>query len=123
MSDLERRLAPSFERSEPRQRARASLRGLLRPAERKPSWPLAEVSGDAPPSALPHLLRRALWAPKAVRAALRHDVIQHVGDPEAGLVLDAPGLLNKGRHSAGGARPDSGPAGRVENGQMGVFVG
>jgi hypothetical protein len=46
---IERRLAPSCERAEPRQRAMAYLRGLLSPAERKNSWQLAEVSGDATP--------------------------------------------------------------------------
>ena len=53
--DLERRLAPSFERTEPRQRAMAYLRGLLSPAERKNSGPLAKVSRDATPYALLHL--------------------------------------------------------------------
>jgi hypothetical protein len=33
LDDIARRLAPSFERSEPRQRAMADLRGLLSPAE------------------------------------------------------------------------------------------
>jgi hypothetical protein len=42
---IERRLRPSFERAEPRQRAMAYGRGLLSPAERKHSWQLAEVSG------------------------------------------------------------------------------
>ena len=48
LSDIERRLGPSFERAEP-PRAMASRRGLLSPAERKHSWPLAEVSGDTTP--------------------------------------------------------------------------
>jgi hypothetical protein len=51
LSDLERRLAPHFERAEPRQRAMAYVRGLLSPAERKHSWQLAEVSGDTTPYA------------------------------------------------------------------------
>ena len=49
LQDSERRLAPYFERTAPRQRAMAYLRGLLSPAERKHSWQLAEVSGDATP--------------------------------------------------------------------------
>ena len=49
LTDIERRLAPYFERAEPRQRAIAYLRGLLSPAARKHSWQLAEVSGDATP--------------------------------------------------------------------------
>jgi SRSO17 transposase len=123
LSDLERRLAPYFERSEPRQRAMAYLRGLLSPAERKNSWQLAEVSGDATPYGVQHLLRRALWDPEAVRDALRCYVIQHLGDAAAVLVIDETGFLKKGRHSAGVARQYSGTAGRMENCQIGVFVG
>src|ERR1051325_6980002 len=74
-----------FPRSEPRQRAMAYLRGLLSPAERKNSWQLAEVSGDATPYAFQHLLRRALWDPEAVRDELRRYIIQHLGDLEAVL--------------------------------------
>src|SRR6266540_5442048 len=122
LSDIERRLAPYFERAEPRQRAMAYLRGLLSPAERKNSWQLAEVSGDATPYAFQHLLRRALWDPEAVRDELRRYIVQHLGDPEAVLVLDETGFLKKGRHSAGVARQYSGTAGRVENCQIGVFL-
>jgi hypothetical protein len=123
LNDIERRLAPYFERTEPRQRAMAWVRGLLSPAERKNSWQLAEVSGDTTPYAFQHLRRRALWDPEAVCAELRHDVIQHLGDPEAVLVLDETGLLKNGRQSAGVARQYRGTAGRIENGQIGVFLG
>jgi SRSO17 transposase len=123
LNDLERRLAPYFERAEPRQRAMAYVRGLLSPAERKNSWQLAEVSGDTTPYAFQHLLRRALWDPEAVRDELRRYVIQHLGDPEAVLVLDETGFLKKGRHSAGVARQYSGTAGRMDNCQIGVFLG
>jgi SRSO17 transposase len=123
MSDLERRLAPYFERAEPHQRAMAYLRGLLSPAERKNSWQLAEVSGDTTPYAFQHLLRRALWDPEAVCGELRRYVLQHLADPSAVLVIDETGFLKKGRHSAGVARQYSGTAGRVENCQIGVFLG
>jgi SRSO17 transposase len=104
LTDLERRLAPDVERAEPRQRARASLRGLIRPVERQNSWPLAAGSGDTPPDGFPHLLRRALWDPEAVRDELRHDLVRHRGNPEAVLGLDDTGVLQQGRHSAGVAR-------------------
>jgi SRSO17 transposase len=122
LADIERRLTPYFERAEPRRRALAYLRGLLSPAERKNSWQLAEVNGDTSPYGLQHLLRRALWEPDAVRDELRRYVIQHLGDPEAVLVLDETGFLKKGRHSAGGARQYSGTAGRIEHCQIGVFL-
>ena len=121
MADVERRLAPYFERAEPRRRAVAYLRGLLSPAERNKSWQLAEVSGDATPYGLQHLLRRALWDPDAVRNELRTYISEHLGDPKAVLVIDETGFLKKGRQSAGAARQYRGTAGRIENCQMGVF--
>jgi SRSO17 transposase len=121
-ADIERRLAPYFERVEPRQRAIAYLQGLLSPAERKNSWQLAEVSGDATPYGRQHLLRRALWDADAVRDALQRYLVEHLGDPDAVLVVDETGFLKKGRHSAGVARQYSGTAGRIENCQIGVFV-
>ena len=123
LHDLERHLAPYCERTEPRQRAMAYLRGLRSPAERKNSWQLAEVSGDATPDGFRYLRRRALWDPEAVRDELRRYVLQHLGDPEAVLVLDETGFLKKGRHSAGVARQYSGTAGTVDNCQVGVFLG
>jgi SRSO17 transposase len=122
LNDIERRLAPYFERSEPRQRALTYLRGLLSPAERKNSWQLAEMSGDATPYGFQHLLRRALWDPDAVRDELGTYIRQHLGDPNAVLVIDETGFLKKGDRSAGVARQYSGTAGRIENCQIGVFL-
>jgi SRSO17 transposase len=123
LTEIERRLAPDGERAEPRQRALASRRGLLSPAERQNSWQVAEVSGDAPPDGLQHLRRRARWDPAAGREARRRDVVQPLGDAAAVLVRDETGLLNKGRQSAGGARQYRGTAGRIEHCQIGVCVG
>lgn len=123
LTDIERRLAPYFARTEPRERALAYLRGLLSPAERKNSWQLAEVSGAATPYGFQHLLGRADWEPEAVRDELRTYIIQQLGDPDGVLVIDETGFLKKGQHSAGVARPYSGTAGRIENCQIGVFLG
>ena len=122
LADVEHRLAPYFERAEPRRRVMAYLRGLLSPAERKNSWQLAEVSGDATPYGLQHLLGRALWNADAVRDELQRYMVAHLGDPNAVLVIDETGFLKKGRHSAGVARQYSGTAGRIENCQIGVFL-
>jgi SRSO17 transposase len=50
-------------------------------------------------------------------------VVQPREAPEAVLVVDETGVLKKGRHSAGVARPYRGTAGRVENGPIGVVLG
>jgi SRSO17 transposase len=122
LAEVERRLTPYFERAEPRRRAITYVQGLLSPAERKNSWQLAEVSGDATPYGLQHLLGRALWQVDAVRDELRSYIVQHLGDAPAGLVIDETGFLKKGHHSTGVARQYSGTAGRIENCQVGVFL-
>ena len=123
LADMAGRLAPHFARSEPRQRVRVYVRGLLSSVERKNSWQLAEVSGDATPYGFQYLLGRADWEADAVRDELRHSLVQHLGNLHAVLVIDETGFPKKGRHSAGVARQYSGTLGKIDNCQVGVFLG
>jgi SRSO17 transposase len=50
-------------------------------------------------------------------------VTEHLGEPSGVLVVDETGFLKKGTKSVGVARQYSGTAGRIENGQIGVFLG
>src|ERR687886_19044 len=120
---LAARMAPRFVRAEPRRRALAYLRGLLLPLERKNGWQLAEAAGDATPDGLQDFLSRMHWDADAVRDDLRAYVVEHLGDPDAVLVLDETGFPKKGDKSAGVQRQYSGTAGRVENCRIGVFLG
>jgi SRSO17 transposase len=123
MADIARRLAPYFTRSQSRQRALTYLQGLLSEAERKNSWQVAEVCGETTPYGFQYLLSRADWDANAVRDELRTYIIQHLGDSHGVLILDETGFLKKGRHSAGVARQYTGTVGKVENCQIGVFLG
>lgn len=116
-------IAARFGRAEPRRRALAYLRGLLALVERKNGWQLAEVAGDRTPDGVQDFLSRVQWDADAVRDDLQAYVMQHLGDPDAVLVLDETGFLKKGTKSAGVARQYSGTAGRIENCQIGVFLG
>jgi len=49
--------------------------------------------------------------------------MEHLGDAGAVLVLDETGFVKKGTKSAGVQRQYTGTAGRVENSQVGVFLG
>ena len=84
------RIAVRFGRAEPRRRAGAYLRGLLAPVERKNGWQLAEAAGDASPDGVQEFLSRVRWDAEAVRDDLQSDVADHLGDPDAVLVLDDP---------------------------------
>jgi SRSO17 transposase len=117
------RLGPRFGRIEVRRRAAAYLHGLLGPVERKNGWQLAEAAGDARPDGMQDFLARMRWDADQVRDDLRSYVVEHLGDAGAVLVLDETGFLKKGTKSVGVQRQYSGTAGRIENCQIGVFLG
>jgi SRSO17 transposase len=117
------RIGRHFARSEPRQRAAGYIRGLLGNAERKNGWQLAEYLGDPTPDGVQHLLARAGWDADAVRDELLGYVRERLGHPDGVLIVDETGFLKKGTKSVGVARQYSGTAGRIENCQVGVFLG
>ncbi len=123
LDEVAGRIAPRFGRAEPRRRAGAYLRGLLAPVDRKNGWQLAEAAGDATPDGVQEFLSRARWDADAVRDDLQAYVVGHLADPGAALVLDETGFLKKGSKSAGVQRQYTGTAGRIENAQVGVFLG
>jgi SRSO17 transposase len=117
------RIGRHFARSEPRQRAAGYIRGLLGDAQRKNGWQLAEHLGDPTPDGVQHLLARADWDADAVRDELLGYVRERLGHPNGVLIVDETGFLKKGSKSVGVARQYSGTAGRIENCQVGVFLG
>lgn len=66
LDEVLERIAVRFGRAEPRRRARAYLRGLLAPVERKNGWQLAEAAGDASPDGVQEFLSRVRWDADAV---------------------------------------------------------
>jgi SRSO17 transposase len=99
------------------------VRGLLGSVERKNGWQLAEHVGHRHPRTIQRVLDRSAWDADAVRNDLRAEVIAELGDSEGVLVVDETGFVKKGAKSCGVARQYSGTAGRVENCQIGVFLG
>jgi SRSO17 transposase len=116
------RVAGRFARVDLRWRARAFVRGLLADLPRKNCWTIAEHAGDPTPDGMQHLLARAVWDHDKVRDDLRGYVVEHLGDPQAVLVVDETGDLKKGTATAGVQRQYTGTAGRVENAQVGVYL-
>jgi SRSO17 transposase len=116
------RIAPVFSRPEVRSRARSYLAGLLAPVQRRNAWQLAEHLGEFTPDGVQRLLNAARWNADQVRDDLRAYVVEHLGDPQAILVVDETGFLKKGEKSVGVQRQYSGTAGRVENCQIAVFL-
>lgn len=123
LEEVHTRIARRFARAEPRRRVLAYLKGLLSNCQRKNGWQLAELIGDLTPDGVQRLLSSAKWDANSVRDDLQSYVVENLGDSSAIGVLDETGFLKQGKKSVGVKRQYSGTAGRVENCQIGVFLG
>jgi SRSO17 transposase len=123
LEELTGGLREHFQRAAAHRHAVASIAGLLGEVERKNGWQVAEYGGYEHPRTIQRVLDRSMWDAAAVRDDLRDQVIAELGDPEGVLVVDETGFLKKGTKSCGVARQYSGTAGRIENCQIGVFLG
>ncbi len=123
LSALKERLAPIFRRREVKETSSAFIDGLLSGIERKTGWMMAEQAGLERPWRMQGLLGRSKWDEEALRDAVRAYVIEALGSADGVLVVDETGFLKKGKHSVGVGRQYSGTAGRIENSQVGVFLG
>lgn len=121
--DVWLRISPLFRRPESRDHARQYLRGLLAPLERKNGWTIAEFTGEKEPKATQRLLNLTPWDADALRDEVRVYVMEHIGDPHGVLIADPTGFAKKGTKSAGVQRQYSGTLGRVDNCQIGTFLG
>jgi SRSO17 transposase len=116
-------LREHFQRTAAHRHAVAYVEGLLGEVDRKNGWQLAEYGGYDHPRTIQRVLDRSVWDADAVRDDLRGQVVDELGDPEGVLVVDETGFLKKGTKSCGVGRQYSGTAGRIENCQIGVFLG
>jgi SRSO17 transposase len=123
VDDLLERVGRHVARPESRTRLRSMVLALLGREGPKNCWTLAQQAGEARPWGMQHLLARAAWDTDAVTNELRGFVVEHLGATDAVLVVDETGDLKKGRHTVGVQRQYTGIAGRIENAQVGVYLG
>src|SRR5512143_2720279 len=98
------------------------LDGLLGPERREAGWMRAEAAGDPGPWRQQAVLGRARWDADALRDGVRDYVVETLSDPDAVLVVDETGFLKPGKASCGVGRQYTGSAGKITNGQIGVFA-
>ena len=123
LSSLKARLGPVFGRRELRETGGAFLDGLLPGIARKTGWMMSEQAGFARPWRIQGLLGRNRWDADALRDGIRAYVVEALGSDDGVHVVDETGFLKQCRHSVGVARQYGGTAGRIENCQIGVFLG
>lgn len=115
--------AGCFKRVETRQCAAQYMRGLLTEVERKNCWQLAEKMGQADPQKMQRTLYEAQWSADEASQKARAVVKQRLGYSPGIGVIDESGFAKRGDKSAGVGRQYCGRLGKVENCQVGMFLG
>jgi len=117
------RIALHFPRAETRTHVRAYLAGLLANIERRNGWQLSRATGSSTPYALQHIVGRAIWDAEAVRDDLQIFVRDSLLRAPFNLRFGQIGFAKKGSRSAGVRRQFNRTTSRIENCQVGMFVG
>lgn len=112
-----------FRRTEAREQSGKYLQGLVSGAERKNGWQMAEEVGDAAPDKTQRLLYQAKWEADEARDELQAYVKEELGEEDGIGIVDETGFIKKGDKSAGVERQYTGTAGKIENSQVGTFLG
>jgi SRSO17 transposase len=114
--------AARLRRPEQQEHAQSYLRGLLSDVERKNAETIA-YRHDEDRQGLQTFLGTAHWDHQPLLEELASQVGTVLGEPDAVIVFDPSAFPKKGRHSAAVARQWCGRLGKVENCQVGIFMG
>jgi SRSO17 transposase len=116
--------ADCYRRAESRESSSLYVRGLLADkVERKNCWQLAEAVGLERPKPLERLMNESDWEEDEVCQRLRGSIDKQFGFVAGVGVIDESGFVKKGEESVGVTRQYCGRLGKVENCQVGVFLG
>jgi SRSO17 transposase len=114
--------AARLRRPEQRQHAQNYLRGLLSDVERKNAETIA-YRYDEDRQGLQTFLGTAPWEYQPLLEELAIQVGSQLGEPDGVIVFDPSAFPKKGRHSAAVARQWCGRLGKIDNCQVGIFMG
>lgn len=119
------RFVDCFKRAEPIFHFFAYMKGLLSNLERKSVEPIALEFIENPrgPRNLQNFMKGAQWDEEKTIKIYHENLSERLSDADGMLTVDESGFVKKGKHSVGVARQYCGSVGKVENSQVGVFVG
>ena len=116
------RYLPCFYRKEQRQHADTILHGKLTGLERKTTEPIANQANQKH-RPLQLFVGAGMWSDDQVLVELRRHVRAEIADPKGVLVLDPSAVAKKGTESCGVQRQWCGRLGKIDNCQVGVYLG
>lgn len=124
LKSFHEKFAGCFGRSEPRENFYHYMVGQLSHLERKSIEPIAvQVTGKAKVRSMQRAVSDAGWDETKMLTTYHAVVAEQMGEPDGVLMFDESGFVKKGNFSAGVARQYCGSIGKVENCQVGVFMG
>jgi len=109
-------------REESRGHGEDFIRGLLSDLERKSAEPIAERAGK-PRDPIQYFIGQSTWDHAPLLDELNRQVAVELGAPNGIIVLDPSAIPKKGKASVGVARQWCGRLGKVDNCQVGAFLG
>jgi SRSO17 transposase len=112
----------SLRRSEQRAHAEVYVQGLLSDLKRKNGEAIA-YRHDEDRQPLQTFIGTAPWDHQPLLGELAGQVGHQLAEPDGVIVFDPSAFAKKGRHSVGVARQWCGRLGKVDNCQVGVFMG
>lgn len=112
----------SLRRPEQKRHARTYVAGLLSDVDRKNAEAIA-YRHDEDRQGLQAFLGTAPWDHRPLLFELARQVGEALGESDGVIVFDPSAFAKKGRHSVGVARQWCGRLGKVDNCQVGVFMG
>jgi SRSO17 transposase len=108
-------------RQEQRDHARTYLAGLISDLERKNTESIA-YRHDQERHGLQHFVGSSTWDHRPLLGELARQVGRELGTPDGVIVFDPSGFPKKGAASVGVQRQWLGRLGKVDNGQVGIFM-
>jgi SRSO17 transposase len=112
----------SLQRSEQRDNTRPYVQGLRSPRGQKNVEAIAYLH-DQERQALQKFIGQSPWDHRPLLTELTHQSGAELGEADGVLVLDPSAFPKKGTTSVGVPRPWCGRLGKVENGQVGIYLG
>jgi SRSO17 transposase len=122
---LERFVAPfaaCLTSREQRQHAREYVAGLFSDVKRKNSETIAYLH-DQDRQAMQKFIGQSPWAHRPLIAELAQQIGRELGEPDGVLVFDPSAFKKQGKDSVGVARQWCGRLGKIDNCQVGVYLG
>src|SRR3954451_23616515 len=121
LADFARPFADRLGRQEQKGHARTYLAGLVSDLKPKSAESIA-YRHDQERHGLQHFVGSSTWEPRPLLRELAGQVGREIGTPDGVIVFDPSGFAKKGRASVGVQRQWLGRLGKVDNGQVGVFM-